>query len=88
MNHTVLTVSKSKANAFNNYFSNTGANLAANIPTVNTSLRNFFSNSSNPQLNSLYLGPINPADFQQIIGNLNPNKATGPYSIPTKLIIC
>ena len=32
------------------------------------------------QLNSFYLSPTNPAAIEQILGNLNPNKATGPYS--------
>ena len=44
VNDTVLTESKSIANAFNNYFSTIGPNLAANIPNVNMSFYNFLSN--------------------------------------------
>ena len=78
VNNTGLTDAKSIADAFHNYFSTIGPNLAANIPTVNTSLYNFLSNSSNPQLNSFYLSPTNLAEIEQIIGNVNPNKAIGP----------
>ena len=88
VNNTVLTDSKSIANAFNNYFSTIGPSLAANIPYVNMSFYNFLSTSGSPQLNSFYLSPTNPVEIEQVIGNLNPNKATGPYSIPIKLIIC
>ena len=56
-NNTVLTDSKSIANAFNNYFSTIGPNLAANIPNVNMSFYNFLSNSGSPQLNSFILVP-------------------------------
>ena len=81
MNNTALTDSKSIANAFNNYFSTIGPNLAANIPNVNMSFYIFLSNSGSPQLNSFYLSPTNPVEIKQIIGNLNPNKATGPYIV-------
>lgn len=87
MNNTVLTDSKSIANAFNNYFSTIGPNLAANIPNVNMSFYNFLSNLSSPQLNSFYLSPTNPAEIEQIIGNLNPNKATGPYRLRLTILI-
>ena len=57
-----------------------GPNLAANIPNVNMSFYNFLSNLGSPQLNSFYLSPTNLEEIEQIIGNLNPNKATGPLS--------
>ena len=68
-NNTLLTDPKTIANAFNNYFSTVGPNLAANIPTVNTSFHNFLSNARNPQLNSFYLNPTNSVEIEQIIGN-------------------
>ena len=78
-----LTNLKSIANAFNNYFSNIGLNIAATIPTVNISFEKFLSKSI---CHSFFLSPVTTLEVEDEITNLNVSKSVGPFSIPTKLL--
>ena len=78
-----LTDSKYLANVFNVYFSNIGNNLATSVPSKNKTALEFMPPN---QFNSLYLYPTTPEEIAEEIGKLNPSKATGPYSIPVKIL--
>ena len=68
---TELTDSKSIANAFNDYLSNIGNNLATSVPSVNKMALEFMPPN---QLNSFYLYPTTPEEIEEEIGKLNPSK--------------
>ena len=76
--------SKDIANAFNNFFTNVGNNLAQEIPSVNESPISFMSNF---QSNSFYIRQVSSEEVSEEIHKLNPAKSTGPYSIPIKILI-
>ena len=78
-----LTNSKLIADAFNNYFSNIGSNIANTIPTVDISFEKFLNNSL---CHSFFLSPVTTLEVEEEITNLNLSKSVGPFSIPTKLI--
>ena len=71
------------ANALNDYFSSVGNTLASHIPPVSKSPLDYMNP---PQSNSFLLFPITSDEINQEINNLNPAKASGPFSIPTKLL--
>ena len=78
-----ITHTKAIANEFNSYFGNVGANLAQQIPTADTSFQEFLCKSP---CSSFYLFPNTNIEIEDELSNLNTSKATGPYSIPTKLL--
>ena len=82
-NNIEITDSKSIANAFNEFFANIGNNLASAIPSVAGSPYSYLD-PSNPHC--FYLFPTTQQEIEDVISNLNSNKANGPYSIPTKII--
>ena len=74
--------SKDIANAFNDFFTQVGHNLATSVPIVN---RPAMSYMQNRQSNSIYLSPTSSNEIENEIDKLKSSKATGPYSIPTKI---
>ena len=83
INNKKLINSKEIANAFNNYFSNVGSSIANNIPIVNTTFQEYLSR---PATQSFQLFPTTTFEIEEEISNFNNSKATGPFSIPTKLL--
>ena len=77
----VLKDSVSIASAFNDYFSNIDKNLANDIPSTSKSPIDYLGAS---QANTFFLFPVTSKEIE--ISNLNETKATGPFSIPTKLL--
>ena len=70
-------------NTFYNYFVNVGSNIDKIIPrTKKVPLDYLVSRTPN----SIFLDPVTPREIEIIINSLNPNKSTGPYSIPTFLL--
>ena len=78
-----LTNSKSIVNAFKNYFSSIGSNIANTIPIIDISFEKFLNKSL---FNSVFLSPVSTLEVEEEISNLNPSKSVGPFSIPTKLL--
>ena len=81
-----ITSSKEMANMLNNYFSEIGQKLAANIELTNSA--NICSRTSfiTQRCTSFYLQPITESDILKHIRQLNPLKSTGPDGIPIKYI--
>jgi len=79
-----ITNSRDIADAFNNFFTNIGNRLAQDIPTVDKSPRSFMRNFTS---NSFYLQQVTAKEISEEIEKLNPSKSTGPYSIPTKILV-
>ena len=74
---------KQIANAFNNFFVNAANTVNKNIPLTFKSPNDYLKNT-NPQ--SLFLCPITKLEIEDIIDSLNSSKASGPFSIPIKLL--
>ena len=80
INNTELTDCKSIANAFNDFFSNIGRNLASSIPFGNASAMTFMPPA---QEECIYLSPTTSEEMEEETSKLNSTKATDPYSVPT-----
>ena len=73
------------ANEFNTYFANIRNKLVANeIPSAYVSPSSYLSPF--PQTVSFFLFPTCSSEIEEEISNLNVNKASGPFSIPTKIL--
>ena len=74
------------ANMLNNYFSEIGQKLDANIELPNSA--NILSNTSfiTQRCTSFHLQPITESDILKHIRQLNLSKSTGPDGIPIKYI--
>ena len=79
-----ITDTKTIANEFNNYFATIGSRLAAQIPICETRTHKFYLDT--PSSSSFFLLPVTNTEIIEIINNLNPNKSTGPFSIPVVLL--
>ena len=79
----ILTDAKHIANAFNDFFSSVGNQLASSIPAVAKSPFDYLL-SAPPS--SFCLFPVTQSEIEDEISNLNHNKSTGPFSVPTALL--
>ena len=68
---------------FNNYFSTIGKITQAKIKYPYKYYTNYLTNE-NP--NSFFLSPTDKEEIKLIISSLDISTATGPYSIPTKVL--
>ena len=75
--------SKDIANAFNDFFTNVGHNLATSVPIANRSAMSYMQNR---QSNSICLSPTSANEIENEIEKLKSSKATGPYSIPITIL--
>ncbi len=78
-----VTNRQSIVNAFNDYFTNIGSNVAKSKPLVNTTP---FQYMPNTLCNSFVLFPITPHEIIDEINNLDLSKSVGPFSVPIKLL--
>ena len=74
------------ANMLNNYFSEIGQKLAANIELNNSANIRNSTLFITQRCTSFYLQPITEFDILKHIRQLNPSKSTGPDGIPIKYI--
>ena len=72
------------ANEFNTYFANIGNKLANEIPSAHVSPSSYLPPF--PQTVSFFLFPTCSSEIEEEISNLNVNKASGPFSIPIKIL--
>ena len=70
--------SKDIANAFNDFFTHVGHNLASSVLIAN---RPAVSYMQNRQSNYIYLSPTSSNEIENEIDKLKSSKATGPYPI-------
>ena len=75
--------SKDIANAFNDFFPLVGHDLATSVPITN---RPAISYMQNRQSNSIYLNLTSSNEAENEIDELKSSKATGPYSIPIRIL--
>ena len=78
-----LVESKSIGNAFNKFFANIGNNMAKSVPSANTSPHSYMPRRHNK---SSYFFSTSSKEIEEEISKLNTSKASGPYSIPTKIL--
>ena len=71
------------ANIFNNFFTSIAAKTKASIKYSHKHFSNFLKNRSD---DSFFLSPTDKYEIINIISSLDPNKSTGPNSIPTKIL--
>lgn len=83
-NNNNITDPKEIADTFNNYFANIGENLARAIPSTTQSAAQFLK--PNSYYDSFFLFPTTSSEIEAEITKLNPSKASGPFSIPTKIL--
>ena len=81
-NNSETTDPKTIANVFNEYFANIGRELACSIPDTETTPNQFLKPQPH---NSFYLFPTSTTEIEAEIDKLNESKATGPFSIPTRI---
>ena len=79
-----ITESKKIAETLNTFFVNMGSTVEAKIPCVSTCFKSFLK-APNP--NTIFLNPCNSDEIIEIIKKFSTGKATGPFSIPTNLLI-
>ena len=71
------------ANIFNNFFTFIAAKTKESIKYSHKHFSNFLKNRSD---DSFFLSPTDKYEIINIISSLDPNKSTGPNSIPTKIL--
>ena len=79
----ILTDAKCIANAFNDFFSGVVNQLASSIPAVTKSPFDYLLNAPS---SSFCLFPVTQSEIEDEISNLNHNKSTGPFTVPTALL--
>ena len=78
-----LTEPQDTANAFNKYFVNVATDIQSSIRYSKNNFHDFLHPIN---INSFFLNPTDEIEVKNIILSLNPSKAIGPNSIPTKIL--
>ena len=78
-----LTEPQDTANAFNKYFVNVATGIQSSIRYSKNNFHDFLTPIN---INSFFLNPTDEIEVKNIILSLNPSKAIGPNSIPTKIL--
>lgn len=71
------------ANSFNDFFTTIADSIREKMPP---SYNHFSSFLKDPNLHSLLLVPTTDQEISKVIGSFSVNKASGPHSIPTKIL--
>ena len=78
----ILTSAKEISNYFNNLFTSVAVKINKNIVK---SKKHLFS-LGHENSNTIFLSPTLPEDIEDLISSTKTNKASGPNSIPTKIL--
>ena len=80
----IITLTKSKdiANAFNNYFTDNSSSIQFTLKCSKNKFNDFLPDID---INSFFIKPVDKIKIQIIVLPLNPVKAVGPNSVPTKI---
>ena len=70
------------ANTFNNYF----ASIAETTKKIKYSHKNFSDYLSNKSSSTIFLEPTDKEEIANVISSLNSKKASGPNSIPYRIL--
>jgi hypothetical protein len=81
-NNTLITKPDDVANLFNNYFTSVADSIRAKIPRFGN-FEPYINKLNSP--NSFFFKPVTTEEMVKIIRSLNSSKASGPYSIPSKI---
>ena len=71
-------------NVFNKYFANIGCEIARFMPDTKATSSQLLK--PQPHINGFFYSQHQSAEIEQEISKLNVSKATGPFSIPTKIL--
>ena len=71
------------ANHFNTFFTSIAQKLVNKIPPTHNSFENFLKNQNEM---SFFIGPVDIKEIENIISRLQKNKASGPNSLPIKIL--
>jgi len=71
------------ANHFNNFFTNVAENIRKNVPPTSKHFREYLNR---PTINTFFFSPVKTEEVIEIVREMDPRKATGPYSIPSKIL--
>lgn len=82
-NNREITDIKEIADAMCKYFANIGDQLASTIPNMNKSPLDYMTL---PNPDSFYIFPVTSFEIENEISKLKNGKATGPFSIPVKIL--
>ena len=83
-NNVTITTPKEIATSFNEYFANVATKVKLKIPPTNRSHLDFLKDPINE---SIFLQEVTDNEVSNIINTLDHHKATGPASIPTRILI-
>ena len=72
------------ANTFNNYFASIAETTKKNIKYSHKDFSDYLANENG---NSIFLQPTDKEEIANIISSLNSNKASGPNSIPYRILL-
>ena len=83
INKALTTNEKDIANHFNTFFTSIAQKLVKKIPPTPN---NFKSSLKNQNERSFFIGPVDIQETENIISSLQENKASGPNSLPIKML--
>ena len=84
VNDTNITNSSQITNAFNDFFTNIGSNLANSFQ--NTDKKNYREYLGNPIEQSINLRATNPFEIKTMLEHIDPKKSTGSDDMPAKFL--
>ncbi len=79
----IVTNKTKMADFFNDFFVNIGNNVEKKIPKTKKVFTEFLGD---PNLNSIFLSPVDNNEVNSMISKLNASKACGPNSIPCNIV--
>ena len=79
----IIKSAKEISNHFNNFFKTVAKKINKNIVKPKQTHLSYLGPENN---NTIFLSPTSPEDIEDLISSMKTNKASGPNSIPTKIL--